>query len=71
MGCAASLLVEKNQDNFYQSMLSNYGGDRNLRVLTLRQVMQDPLGKKYFMMFLEKEHAEENLRFFEVIRSLI
>jgi hypothetical protein len=79
MGCAASLLIEQNQDNHYLSssdtrkrllmLTTDGGGDSNLRALTLRQVMQDPLGKKYFRKFLEDEHAEENLRFFEVSRG--
>lgn len=38
----------------------------SLKTLTFRHVMHDPLGREYFMKFLKKEHAEENLAFFEV-----
>lgn len=39
----------------------------SLKTLTFRHVMHDPLGREYFMKFLKKEHAEENLSFFEVM----
>ena len=44
----------------------NSDPDASLKTLTFRHVMQDPLGRTYFMMFLKKEHAEENLIFYEV-----
>jgi hypothetical protein len=48
--------------------LFNDGSDPNasLKTLTFRHVMQDPLGREYFMKFLKVEHAEENLGFYEV-----
>lgn len=38
----------------------------SIKTLTFRHVMHDPVGREYFMKFLKKEHAEENLTFFEV-----
>jgi hypothetical protein len=38
----------------------------SLKTLTFRHVMNDVLGREYFMKFLKMEHAEENLEFYEV-----
>lgn len=48
--------------------LFNDGSDphASLKTLTFRHVMQDPLGREFFMKFLRVEHAEENLGFYEV-----
>lgn len=48
----------------------NSDPDASLKTLTFRHVMQDPLGRTYFMMFLKKEHAEENLIFYESVETV-
>lgn len=42
------------------------GGEGSIKTLTFKHVMNDKLGREYFMKFLETEHAEENMAFFEV-----
>lgn len=41
-------------------------GTMSVKTLTFKHVMADPLGREYFMKFLQIEHAEENLTFFQV-----
>ena len=40
--------------------------DAKIKPLTFKEVMEDKEGRAYFMKFLQGEHAEENLVFFEV-----
>jgi hypothetical protein len=54
------------QDNHSLHLEAPKDGNTSVKTLTFRHVMQDPLGRMYFMMFLKKEHAEENLIFYEV-----
>lgn len=79
MGCSNSKVTNDANSKKHQlenssrisgknSLLIDVNADPNasIKTLTFRHVMQDPLGRTYFMMFLKKEHAEENLIFFEV-----
>lgn len=44
-------------------------GTMSVKTLTFKHVMADPLGREFFMKFLQIEHAEENLTFFQVNHS--
>lgn len=81
MGCTNSKVTSdaskrqvenSSRSSHKNSLLLDVNSDPNasIKTLTFRHVMQDPLGRTYFMMFLKKEHAEENLIFFEVILLL-
>lgn len=81
MGCTNSKVTSdaskrqvenSSRSSHKNSLLLDVNSDPNasIKTLTFRHVMQDPLGRTYFMMFLKKEHAEENLIFFEV-KSLL
>mmetsp|Transcript_32460 Transcript_32460/g.54734 ORF Transcript_32460/g.54734 Transcript_32460/m.54734 type:complete len:200 (+) Transcript_32460:119-718(+) len=42
-------------------------GSASVKTMTFKHVMADKLGREYFMKFLEFEHAEENLIFFQEV----
>jgi len=44
--------------------------DAKIKPLTFKEVMEDKEGRAYFMKFLQGEHAEENLVFFEEVENI-
>ncbi len=64
----SSKSIDSAQSSHKNSLKLDTAGDTtaSIKTLTFRHVMNDPLGREFFMKFLKKEHAEENLAFFEV-----
>lgn len=61
-----AVVVEERKSERNVSLRISADGETSIKTSTFKYVMADPMGRNYFMRFLELEHAEENLTFFQV-----
>ncbi|KAJ1434438.1 RGS domain-containing protein [Ochromonadaceae sp. CCMP2298] len=78
MGCVTSKVLPDRVDsrpvsekeNSCSLNLAGLPGMGSVKTLTFKCVMDDMLGREYFKLFLEFEHAEENLLFYVEVEKL-
>lgn len=77
MGCGASTFNNKSHSELstskpsilYEIDFDPSYEEISLKSMIFKHVMADPTGRQFFKKYLQKEHAEENIMFYEVILS--
>lgn len=80
MGCNSSAniktnIIQPDEASHNKSLLSTMATARfimpsDTHIYTFKEIMDCKVGRIYFMKFLQLEHAEENLIFFEVCNKI-